>query len=396
MKTIPQKSSYKILLWFAVLILVAGLLSGCGLDFSAQAQGGPTQVPVVTQDPQIIAEGMIVPRDSSWLSFGSAGKIAGILVEEGQQVQQGEQLARLGNQEQAEAALAAAELELLDAQQALDSLNRKALLATSQSYMAQLSAQRERIEAQEALEELDTDSYSDDIDQAREDVVKAQEALDDAHKEMDKYAGFSEDNPNRKKAKTDLEEAEKNYDQRVREYELLVNNLEQTRASLALAEENLNDLSRDYEARQTGPDPDQLALAESRLRNAQAQLAAAQSALDNLELIAPFDGTIVEIEISRDEWVSPQQPAILLADFSEWYVKTNDLTEMDVIKIDPSKKVLVLPDALPEVELRGQVEKIADVFAERRGDITYEVKIRLDEGDDLLRWGMTVQVHFQR
>jgi hypothetical protein len=40
------------------------------------------------------------------------------------------------------------------------------------------------------------------------------------------------------------------------------------------------------------------------------------------------------------------------------------------------------------------VDSIADVFEERLGDITYAVRIKLDETDPRLRWGMTVEVTF--
>ena len=52
-------------------------------------------------------------------------------------------------------------------------------------------------------------------------------------------------------------------------------------------------------------------------------------------------------------------------------------------------------DALPELEMKGTVEKISDVFEEKRGDITYTVRLLLSNPDPALRWGMTVRVEFK-
>ncbi len=51
-------------------------------------------------------------------------------------------------------------------------------------------------------------------------------------------------------------------------------------------------------------------------------------------------------------------------------------------------------DALPGQTFDGEVEKISDYALERYGDVTYVVRIKLQDGDDLLRWGMTAEVTF--
>jgi len=51
---------------------------------------------------------------------------------------------------------------------------------------------------------------------------------------------------------------------------------------------------------------------------------------------------------------------------------------------------------MPDVELAGHVLSIAQGFAEKQGDIVYEVTILLAEANPGMRWGMTVQVNFPR
>jgi multidrug resistance efflux pump len=135
-------------------------------------------------------------------------------------------------------------------------------------------------------------------------------------------------------------------------------------------------------------------LAEARLNNAKAQVGAAESALERLELKAPFAGQIVDINIVPNEQLGQNTWAFVLADFGEWYIETDDLTELEVINIAEGQMVSVIPDALPELELPGTVVEISNMSTEKGGDVLYQVRIRLNEADPRLRWGMTVEVHF--
>jgi multidrug resistance efflux pump len=86
----------------------------------------------------------------------------------------------------------------------------------------------------------------------------------------------------------------------------------------------------------------------------------------------------------------------VLADFSQWVVETDDLTEIEIPEVREGQTVKIIPDALPDLELTGTVERIKDVFEEKRGDITYTVRIKLNQSDERLRWGMTVAATFQK
>jgi len=77
-------------------------------------------------------------------------------------------------------------------------------------------------------------------------------------------------------------------------------------------------------------------------------------------------------------------------------VETSDLTELEVVKIDPDQPVQLAPDALADLTLTGQVERIRDDYSEKAGDVLYTVRVRLDDPDPRLRWGMTVNAEFQR
>ncbi|HZU86718.1 MAG TPA: efflux RND transporter periplasmic adaptor subunit, partial [Anaerolineaceae bacterium] len=213
----------------------------------------------------------------------------------------------------------------------------------------------------------------------------------------DKYQDLDPDNATRKNAEQVLEDAQKDLRDAVYERDLLKNSLDQAKAVLELAQFNLAEARRAYEARLDGPDAEESALAQARLENASRQLAAAERMLKNYDLKAPYDGQVMEIKnLQVGEWVAPSQPVIVYADVSTWYIETKDLTELDVIQLEIGQIARVVPDALKDVTLAGTVEWIGQTYSEKSGDVLYTVRIRLDEADSRLRWGMTAQISFEK
>ncbi len=380
-----------------VFLITGVLLAGCSqISGLVAADPTPTLAPVTQGDNQVIVEGRVTPRDSASLFFTASGKITEILVNEGDQVKAGDVLARLGDRETYQANVASANLELANAQQALKDLKDHADLAYSQTLLDVTAAQQALVDARKKLNDIDTENYQNQIDQAKADVADTEKTLQDAQDEFDKYKDLDTDNPSRRNAKTALDAAQDRYDEAVRKRDLLVNDLDKAKADVSMAQASLDDAQRRRDSRQNGPDPDQLALAQARVDNAQAQLTAANAALSHLELTAPFNGTVTKIDVAVGEQAVPNQPVMVLADFSSWYVDTNDLTENEVVYLQLNQSASVVPDALPDLTMTGQVESIADSYVEKSGDITYQVRILLKDPDPRLRWGMTVEVRMDR
>lgn len=353
------------------------------------------EIPVVIADAAIVAEGNLVPKDHTFPYFTASGKVAEILVEQGDQVQKGAVLARLGDGEAYDAAITLAKLELETAQQLLDDLSESADLAASMARLGLVDANEALVLAEERWDEFDDDDIQDELDDAEVDVVEAKDDWETAKDEYEEYKDLDKDNPTRERYETEKDDAEKEYEQAVRERDLLKIEREREKALLAQAVSRQADAQIIQDSLKNGPDPDDIRLAEARLANAEAQLASAQAALDNLDLIAPFSGTVVELNISLNEQVTAGQQVVLLADFSDWYIETKDLNELEVVHVSLGQQVTIVPDSLPEVEITGFVESISDNYIVRLGDITYTARIFLDEIDPRLRWGMTVAVTFE-
>jgi multidrug resistance efflux pump len=130
------------------------------------------------------------------------------------------------------------------------------------------------------------------------------------------------------------------------------------------------------------------------VNNAKLSLDAAKAKLNDLELKAPFDGTISTLNTTTGEFVSPGLAVITLADFSTWLIETTDLTELDVAQVNLGQPAMIHFDALPDIGLIGRVTTIKPFGENRQGDIVYTVVLKLETTDPRLRWNMTASVEF--
>ena len=468
-----------------VLFAVAGLvMSACEQGAAATED---SFVPVVVDDFNVIAEGRLVPNRYVDLAFSAAGLVQEVMIAEGDIVAEGDVLALLNNEEQLRANLAQAQfsleqadLEMLNAQQALNDIfeNHEMIAAQAQQDIA--LAQEQLDDAEKDLGYLnnpDIEYYQDEIENRREDLVIAMGneeitsftdqsgAVDRAQESYDDFLDIlkqvkdqvvdcvSEDadgdgdidnncDPKRyitidsvrwtledaqeafddasnvlRQARIQLEQAQigdtnavdqaqEDLDDALQDLAWATGNpddidLALRKADVIVAEANLAESIRDWEKVKDSPDADDLEMAEARITQAEAQNAnaqaaykAAQAALDDGELRAPWNGTIANLDLMVGEQVSAGVPVVTLADFTSWLVETDNLTEIEVPDVKVGQSVLITPDALPDLELEGEVESIGNLYVEKRGDITYTVKIRLIETDMGLRWGMTVVTVF--
>jgi HlyD family secretion protein len=104
---------------------------------------------------------------------------------------------------------------------------------------------------------------------------------------------------------------------------------------------------------------------------------------------------IAKLSAKEGSSINAGQTAVTIADFSNWVVKTTDVTEIDVVKLKVGQPVTVTLDALPNVGLKGTIQSIGQSYAENQGDIVYEVTVVLTDTDPGMRWGMTAAVRFE-
>jgi HlyD family secretion protein len=136
-----------------------------------------------------------------------------------------------------------------------------------------------------------------------------------------------------------------------------------------------------------------ISAAQAAVTAAQATLMAAEVALAETLLVAPFAGTIAALEVEVGEQVTPGLPVIQLGDLAAWQLETDDLIELDVVRVQPGVPVAITVDALPGVELRGTVVRVKPLGEDKIGDMTYTAYIALAEPAAGLAWNMTATVY---
>lgn len=167
-------------------------------------------------------------------------------------------------------------------------------------------------------------------------------------------------------------------------------------ARVKVAEANLlaAQVQYDYQKR-LGLDEVHIESAEADVARMQALLDSEKAILDTqYELIAPFDGTVVSVDIAPAETVVPGQVVILLSDLSTYQVETTDMSERDITRVQVGQPVTVFIEALNQ-EFTGRVADIDRVSTSLGGDVVFKVTIALDEQPKGLLWGMSADVQIQ-
>jgi multidrug resistance efflux pump len=329
----------------AVLFFVLAIaLAACGTPATA-TPAAATPAPINA----VIGEGHLVPAQDATLAFQVRGTVTEVRIKIGDAVKAGDVLARIGGS--TDAAYAAAQVELVGAQQALKSLREAADTMRSKAWITLRDDKVAYEDAKDLYDAMLAGDYTYDrivYVTMRGMRVPTVETVTVAQVDDVTLAD----------AKADMELKKALYD----------------------------DAQRAYDRLKDGPDVDQLAVLTARL-NAAANIAA-------FEITAPFAGTVMDVNVVTGQQVGPETWVVKVADTSAWYVETSDLTELEVVKIALGLKASILPDALPDAKITGKVESISQAFTSQGGDILYKVKIKVDKMDPRALWGMTVEVTF--
>jgi multidrug resistance efflux pump len=336
---------------FIILIGMALLFTACSQAATATSE----VIPTVIADSTIITEGRVEPVRDAEIAFTTSGLVSQVLVEEGQAVKKGDLLIVVGGE--SDSNYAAAQYEVVSAQKALNDL-----VKDSEADLAQTVI---------------------DLKQAKEDLEKAEV-----------YLHYLQNNK-----KVPQPETFVYYIKRGKGYEVRLRThfyrgpapagwITQAENDVALKKEDLAKIQAKYERmKESGVDSAELEVLEAQLDAAEAEVAA-------FEITAPFDGVVAEMSAKAGSSIRPGEVAATVADFSNWLVKTTDLTEIDVVELTEGDPVIVKLDALPDVDLNGSILSISQTFAENQGDVVYEATVQLNDIHPAMRWGMTASVTF--
>ncbi|MHB9031932.1 MAG: HlyD family secretion protein [Anaerolineae bacterium] len=428
-----MRKSYTPILVFVLLAGAALLLLGCSLTGSPAT---PTVlVPTVTSNGDIVSDAVVEPAHWVEVAYAVPGTALEVLVNEGDLVEKDQVLARLDTTH-VSAAVAQAEAGLRGAQAQLAALKagaRPQEIAIAQAGVDAAQAQLDRLEqgarpediapaqaalvvAQASLQKLLDGASEEEIAAATANYSNTVAALQQAQAAYDRVK--ADPGISARPESLRLQQATNAYDAalaqlnevkrgarasdlaiargQVQQAQAQVNVLKAPAraADIAAAKAELARAQAQLDLIKAGALPETVAAAEANVATAQAALDQAEASLADLELKAPMAGTVTDIRLKVGDQVAPLQPVFVLATLQEFYMRTTDLTELDIARVTVGQKAFVTLDALPGREFKGAVREVALQSKNNQGDVVYDVTIALDDPSaaSSLRWGMSAEV----
>ncbi len=358
-----KKQRVWIILIVALLLVVGG---GYGVYAYVRTPVEETQQEAVMQTATVYrgdivltaaGSGNLLPASELELAFQTGGVLAEMLVEVGDQVQAGDVLARLDDAD-ARQAVAEAEMQVAQAQINLALAQNEADAGLAQAGLDAAQADYEEVAALTAHTGDQLTSARINLEQAHDSLADAQENYDTAWDPArdwelvwDRTADAIEAEREAtadglERARDDLQVAQASYnlaaigidDSAVQDAEIQVSN-----AQVALANAPI--------------ELEQLTLA---LLQAQLDLEAALRALEQTTLLAPVDGTIVDVAAVAAESVGAET-LVILADLESSLVRFW-VEEIDMISVAVGNPVNVVFEALPDYAFAGEIVSVDPVL----------------------------------
>jgi len=128
------------------------------------------------------------------------------------------------------------------------------------------------------------------------------------------------------------------------------------------------------------------------LQKAKQALKNAKEDLMETEILAPFDGTVVDIGVKENDQLSSfdysSKTAVHLVDTSTVEM-TGVVDEIDIYQVRVGQEAIITVDALPDAEFSGTVTFISPFGTEETGVVNFSVTIDLNPTEIELKGGLT-------
>ena len=396
---------------------------------------------------RITASGNIIPFQTANLSPKTAGRVASLYVEQGDRVVKGQKIAQMENAE-IQAGFAQAQANVQQAQANLSKAKngtRAEEITQAQAKLAQAQAnfnkarngnrpeETAQIQAKLAQAQANlnlTQSIApQQIEQATAQISSATaklrlaQATVDRNRSLRQSGAVSQDALDRataedQTARANLLDTQQKL-QQVRNSsrsEVSQRQAAVTEAQQALRQSQLGSRAEDvasfaaqvaqaqaaYQQAKNGSRPEDIAQLTAALAVANAQLQAARSQLQDSTVVAPFAGLITQRYASIGAFVTPTTSASssssatstsIVALAKDMEVKAK-VPEVDIGKIKLGQKVEITADAFSDKPFQGTVRLVAPEAVIEQNVTSFEVRVALDTGKDVLRSGMNVNTVF--
>jgi HlyD family secretion protein len=375
-----KKKRFWIIVVFIVIIAAGGGYYYFRIKTTASASSQTSEPAMQTATARLgditisaSGTGQVIPVSQISLGFDDSGTLSELSVAVGDQVKSGQILARMQTKDTPDsiaASIASAEMDVINAKNALSDLNTTAETNKIQALNDIATYEQAVRDAQYQLENYAPPITFQGLTPAAA-VDKTKKELDIALQAFEPYKYKSEYDSVRESYLEKLNDAQSNYDAAVKwlGYQY----------ALETAQANLNQANLQYEKYKDGPSNQDIQAAQADLENAQAQLKVAKSTQSILNLIAPIDGTVMDITSNVGEVVSTS-PIITIADLKQTMLDVY-LDETDLDKAVVGNAAEVVFDALPNQTFKGKVVSVNPGLVTVSNVQAVEVKVLLDSTD---------------
>ena len=142
-------------------------------------------------------------------------------------------------------------------------------------------------------------------------------------------------------------------------------------------------------------DPTDLAAAQAQVDKLRLTVSEAEAALAGCELVAPFDGTILETQVGVGDPVGSKSTIVTLANLQSMQVVAS-VDETTIRQVSQGQKASISFDAYPNQTFGGEVLSVP-LYGTLQGGVTvYDVPLSLSGAEELnLLMGMTANVEIE-
>jgi len=303
-KGIRTRSYGKSLIWIALVVVVGGGIAFFGMEKKREA-------PMVQEDRVFLVKtftlhrpgdtfrreypGTVQASNQVDLSFRVSGPLKELPVVQGQEVAKGDLVAAIDSRD--------FQTSLNEASSALDN-------------------------AREQLSAMKKGARQEDIAVAQANLASAQAKLTEAKANYERFKQLLSEEA--------ISEAE----------------FDKYRTSYNVAQSSVAAAQQDLKKAKTGARPEDIQAMEAQIRGLEAKQKAAQDALDDTSLVAPFDGTVTTKYVDNYQDVNAKQPIVRLQDLGDLEVLIY-VPEQDISRADSAAGNIIVTaqfDALPNQE----------------------------------------------
>ncbi len=142
-----------------------------------------------------------------------------------------------------------------------------------------------------------------------------------------------------------------------------------------------------------------LDLARNEIEKSQRRLQIVEDKLSKVRILAPFDGTVLNVAVSKGQVVSGATGVaqgtdlMSFADLNEMVIRAH-VNQVDAAKVQPDQVAQITVDSLPGTQLAGKVTLVAPQATMKNNIKGFTVDVLITESDPRLRPGMNANLKF--